>query len=180
MYRRIFGMYTLWVMQAYWTISAAVMRMIIPVTSPPRYAPTSAAAFEVGGSITSCSSGVAVGLGCGSGVQEGLHTLTMVAVWLPTDITVLVLAALSWNIWISVDAVIFPLSVEYTTVVVKIMVLLSLVEQVTSDSSKSEEVKLQEHIPWIALVMPVFSICWASFWKMINPHTRNNNYSSAE
>ena len=180
MYRRIFGMYTLWVMQAYRTMTAAMMRIITPLTSPPRYAPTSAAAFEVGGSITSCGSGVEAGLGCGSGVQEGVHTLTMVAVWLSTDITVLVLAALSWNIWISVDAVISPLSVEYTTVVVKIMVLLSSAEQVTSDSSKSEEVKLQEHIPWIALVMPVFSISWASFWKMINPHTGNNNHSSAE
>ena len=71
----------------------------------------------------------------------------------------MVLAALSWNIWISVDAVIFPLSVEYTTVVVKVMVVLSLVEQVASDSSKSDEVKLQEHISWIALAMLVFSIC---------------------
>ena len=72
--------------------------------------------------------------------------------------TVLVLAALSWNILISVDAVIFPLSVEYTTVVVKVMVVLSSAEQVTSDSSRSEEVKLQEHISWIASVILVFSI----------------------
>ena len=82
-------------MQSYRTMTVAMMRIIIPVTSPPKYAPTSAAAFEVGVSIISCGSGVAVGLGCGSGVQEGLHTLTMVAVRLPIDITVLVLAALS-------------------------------------------------------------------------------------
>ena len=72
--------------------------------------------------------------------------------------TVLVLAALSWNILISVDAVISPLSVEYTTVVVKVMVVLSSAEQVISDSSRSEEVKLQEHISWIASVILVFSI----------------------
>ena len=51
--------------------------------------------------------------------------------------------------------------------VVKVMVLLSLAGQVASDSSKSEEVKLQEHISWIVLEMPVISICWASFWKML-------------
>ena len=39
---------------------------------------------------------------------------------------------------------------------VKVMVLLSLVEQVASDSSKSEEVKLQEHISWIASAMLVY------------------------
>ena len=89
-----------------------------------------------------CNSGVeVVGLGCDSGVQEGLHTLTMVAVWLPTDITVLVLAACS-VILISVDAVICPLSVEYTTVVVKVMVVLSSAEQVASDYPRSKEVKL--------------------------------------
>ena len=76
------------------------------------------------------------------------------------------LAALSWNILISVDAVISPLSVEYTAVVVKVMVVLSSDEQVTSDSSRSEEVKLQEHISRIVLAMPVFSIRWASIWKM--------------
>ena len=163
-------MYNVWVMHAYRTMTAAMMRIMIPVASPPKYAPTSAAAFEVGVSIISCNSGVDVGLGCDSSVQEGLHTLTMVAVWLPTDMTVLVLAALSWNMWISVDAVIFPLSVEYTTVVVKVMVLLSLVEQVASDSSKSEEVKLQKHISWIVLAMLVFSVCWLSFWKMLSVH----------
>ena len=68
---------------------------------------------------------------------------------------------------ISVDAVISPLSVEYTTVVVKVMVVLSLVEQVTTDSSKSEEVKLQEHIPRIVSAIPVISICWVSFCKML-------------
>ena len=52
-------------------INSAMMSIIIPVTSPPRNVPTSVAAFEVG---------VDVGLGCVSGVQEGLHTLTMVAV----------------------------------------------------------------------------------------------------
>ena len=60
---------------------------------------------------------------------------------------------------ISVDAVISPLSVEYTTVVVKVMVVLSSAEQVASDSSKSEEVKLQEHISWIVFAMLVFSVC---------------------
>ena len=69
--------------------------------------------------------------------------------------------------WIRVDAVIFPLSVEYTTVVVKIMVVLSSAEQVASDSSKSEEVKLQEHISWIVFAILVFNICWASFWRML-------------
>ena len=61
-------------MQAYRTMTAAMMRIMILVTSPPKYAPTSAAA------LSSCNSDVAVGLGCGSGVQEGVHTLTMVAV----------------------------------------------------------------------------------------------------
>ena len=83
--------------------------------------------------------------------------------------------------WISVDAVIFPLSVEYTTVVVKVMVVLSFFEQVASDSSKSERVKLQKHISWIASTMPVFSKSWVSFWKMlyasVNLYTGNNNYS---
>ena len=64
-------------MQAYRTMTAAMMRIMIPVASPPKYAPTSADVFV---SIISCNSGVEVGLGCGSGVQEGLHTLTMVAV----------------------------------------------------------------------------------------------------
>ena len=60
---------------------------------------------------------------------------------------------------IRVDAVISPLSVEYTTVVVKVMVLLPSVEQVISESSKLEEVKLQEHISWIMFAMLVFSVC---------------------
>ena len=50
--------------------------------------------------------------------------------------------------------------------VVKVRVVLSSSGQVTSDSSRSEEVKLQEHISRIVLVMPVFSIRWASVWKM--------------
>ena len=48
------------------------------------------------------------------------------------------------------------------------MVVLSSAEQVTSDSSRSEEVKLQEHISWIVLAMPVFSIRWASIWKSLH------------
>ena len=36
---------------------------------------------QIGGlGFSTCNSGVAVGLGCGSGTQNGLHTLTMVAV----------------------------------------------------------------------------------------------------
>ena len=46
------------------------------------------------------------------------------------------------------------------------MVVLSSVEQVASDSSKSEEVKLQEHISWIASAMLVFSVSLVLFWKM--------------
>ena len=57
--------------RTYQMINSAMMSIIIPVTSPPRNVPTSVAAFVVG---------VNVGLGCVSGVQEGLHTLTMVAV----------------------------------------------------------------------------------------------------
>ena len=68
--------------------------------------------------------------------------------------------------WISVDAVIFPLSVEYTTVVMNFMVVLSA-EQVTSESSKSDVVKLHEHISWIVLAMPDFSISCVSFWKSV-------------
>ena len=68
--------------------------------------------------------------------------------------------------WISVDAVISPLSVEYTTVVVKVMVVLSSAEQVASDSSKSEEVKLQEHISWIVFAMLALSIRLVCFWKI--------------
>ena len=33
----------------------------------------------VGLVFSNCNSSVGVGLGCGSGAQEGLHTLTMVA-----------------------------------------------------------------------------------------------------
>ena len=71
-------------------MTAVMMRIMIPVTSPPRNAPTSVAVLDVGGSLVSCGPGVQVGLGCGSdvdvtlgrvsGVQKGLHTLTMVAV----------------------------------------------------------------------------------------------------
>ena len=62
--------------QSYQTTTAAMMRIMIPVTSPPRYAPTSAAVFDVSGSLPSGGSGVGVGLGSGglgsrSGVQEG-------------------------------------------------------------------------------------------------------------
>ena len=67
-------------MQTYRTMTAVMMRIIVPVASPPRNTPTSVAAFDVSGSITSCNSGVDVGLDCGSGMQVGLHTLTMVAV----------------------------------------------------------------------------------------------------
>ena len=38
-------------------------------------------------------------------------------------------------------------------------------EQVASDSSTSEEVKLHEHDSRIASATPVFSICWVSFYK---------------
>ena len=172
-------------MQTYPTMTAAMVRITIPVTSPPRNVPTSIpTGFPsscgldkmVGHSFSTYGSCVeVVTLGCGSGVQEGLHTLTMVAVWLPTGITVLVLAALSWNMLISVDAVISPLFVEYTTVVVKVRVVLSSTEQVTSDSSKSEEVKLQEHTSWIVFAMLVFSICWASSWRMLFVHMRRKN-----
>ena len=91
-------------MQTYPTMTAAMMRITIPVTSPPRNVPTSiptgfpsscGLAKMVGLGFSACGSSVDVGLGCGSGVQEGLHTVAMVAVWLPTEITVLVLAALS-------------------------------------------------------------------------------------
>ena len=67
-------------MQTYQTMTAVMMRIIIPVTSPPRYAPTSAATFDVGLSSSTSNLGVAVGLGRDSGVQEGVHILTMVAV----------------------------------------------------------------------------------------------------
>ena len=106
--------------QAHHLMTAAMIQIMIPVASPPRNTPTSAAIFDVSGSLASRGSGatvglgcttgsseatvgrgfstggsgvevvglgpstfnlgVGVGLGCGSGVQEGLHTLTMVAV----------------------------------------------------------------------------------------------------
>ena len=69
-------MYILSVVQAYRTMIAVMMRIIIPVASPPMNAPVSVAAFDVSGSITSCNSGVGLGLGdvdvgldCGSGMQ---------------------------------------------------------------------------------------------------------------
>ena len=55
-----------------------MMRIMIPVTSPPRYAPMNAAVFDVSGSLPSGGSGVDVGLvsgvdvGVGSGVDVGL------------------------------------------------------------------------------------------------------------
>ena len=44
-------------------MTVAMMRIMIPVASPPRYAPTSAAAFDVSGSLSSGGTGVDVGLG---------------------------------------------------------------------------------------------------------------------
>ena len=46
------------------------------------------------------------------------------------------------------------------------MVVLSSAEQVASDSSKSEEVKLQEHISWIRFAMLVLSIRLVCFCKI--------------
>ena len=65
-------------MQACRTITAVMMRIMIPVASPPRYAPTTVAAFEVDlpSSSSSCS-GADVGLGCVSGVQETNSSLTV-------------------------------------------------------------------------------------------------------
>jgi len=49
-------------------MTAAIVRITMPVRRPPRYAPTPiATASEVGS------------LFCGSGVQAGLHTLVTVA-----------------------------------------------------------------------------------------------------
>ena len=136
-------------------MTAATEMIIMPVRRPPRYAPTPiAAASEVGS--PSCT--------CGSGVQVGLHTLVTVTFWLPTDSTALVLATLSWNIRISVDAVWFPLSDEYMMLVVKVRMFPSP-EQVASDSSTSEDLKLHEHDSRIASATSVFSICWVSFYK---------------
>jgi len=61
-----------------------------------------------------------------------------------------------------VDAVRFPLSVEYTTVVVKMRMLVSA-EQVASESSKSSAEILQEHVSWSALDIPASSISTDSF-----------------
>ena len=52
------------------TITAVMMRIMIPVASPRRYAPTTVAAFEVDLPSSFSCSGADVGLGCGSGVQE--------------------------------------------------------------------------------------------------------------
>ena len=103
-------------------------------------------------------------------IQAGLHTFIMVAVWFPMDINFPV--ALSWNIWIRVDAVRFPLSVEYTTVVMKVRVLRSA-EQVARDSSRLERLKLHKQISWIASATPV-SI--ESFYRKIfgKMHSRFN------
>ena len=54
--------------QSHQTMTAAMMRIMIPVASPPRYAPTSAAAFDVSGSLSSGGTGVGVGLGSRSGM----------------------------------------------------------------------------------------------------------------
>ena len=43
-------------------MTVVMVRIIIPVTSPPRNVPTSVAAFEAGGSLASCGSGAVVGL----------------------------------------------------------------------------------------------------------------------
>ena len=80
--------------QAHHLMTAAMIQIMIPVASPPRNTPTSAAIFDVildvSGSLASRGSGAVVGLGCTTGSseatvgrgssQEGLHTLTMVAV----------------------------------------------------------------------------------------------------
>ena len=65
------------------------------------------------------------------------------------------------------------------------MVVLSPAEQVASDSSKSEEVKLQEHISWIAFAMLVLSIRLVFFWKIssfqsAHMHAENNSYSNID
>ena len=73
---------------------------------------------------------------------------------------------LSENIWISVDAVRFPLSDEYTIVVVKMRVSLSA-EQVTWDSSISEGVKSHEHISWIASATPASNTCMETFYGRV-------------
>ena len=69
---------------------------------------------------------------------------------------------------IRVDAVKIPLSVEYTTMVVKVRVVLSSAEQVILDSSTSDEVKLQEHISCIVFAMLVFSVSLVLFWKIFD------------
>ena len=54
-------------MQAYQTMTAVMMRTMIPVASPPKYTPTSIAIFDVSGSLASCGSGAMVGLASSTG-----------------------------------------------------------------------------------------------------------------
>ena len=56
--------------QAHHLMTAAMIQIMIPVASPPRNAPTSAAIFDVSGSLASCGSGATVGLGCNTGSSE--------------------------------------------------------------------------------------------------------------
>ena len=58
------------------------------------------------------------------------------------------------------------------------MVVFSSAEQVISDSSKSEEVKLQEHISWIVIVMLVFSGSLVLFWRISSICRKKKNYYS--
>ena len=87
-------------MQTYQMMTAAMMQIMIPVASPPKYTPMSVAIFDVSGSPASCSSGVMVGpdsdidvvglgsstsasgteLGCRCVMQEGLRKIPIVAV----------------------------------------------------------------------------------------------------
>ena len=63
-------------------MTAAMMRIMIPVASPPKYTPTSIAIFDVSGSLASCGSGAVVGLGCsacGFGVMVGCGSPTGIA-----------------------------------------------------------------------------------------------------
>ena len=48
----------------------AMIQIMIPVASPPKYTPTSAVIFDVSGSLASCGSGATVGLGCTTGSSE--------------------------------------------------------------------------------------------------------------
>ena len=54
--------------QSHQTMTVAMMRIMIPVASPPRYVPTSAAAFDVSCSLASGGTGVGNGLGPRSGM----------------------------------------------------------------------------------------------------------------